>query len=70
MNELESFSPRHEGHHHAANIKYGYIVLGFSVVHIIGILICKSVFKLRWTTSTKGIDFVKSPLLFRLLHGL
>lgn len=67
MNELESFSPRHEGHHHAANIKYGYIVLGFSVVHIIGILICKSVFKLRWTTSTKGIDFVKSPLFISII---
>ena len=67
MNELESISPRHEGHHHTANIKYGYIVFGISIVHIIGILICKRVFKLRWTTSTKSIDLVKSPLFITIV---
>lgn len=67
MNELEPISPRHEGHHHTANIKYGYIVFGVSMVHIIGILVCKSVFKLRWTTSTKGVGLVKSPLFITII---
>lgn len=67
MNEFDSISSRHEGHQHTANVKYGYIVLGISLIHAIGIFICKSIFRLRWTTPSKGMGLVKSPLFITII---
>lgn len=67
MNEFDSISSRHEGHHHTANVKYGYIVLELSLLHAIGIFICKSIFQLRWTTPSKGMGLIKSPLFITIV---
>lgn len=67
MSEIEVLSPRHEGHHHTANVKYGYLVLGLSIVHTIAILVCKTILKSGWGRSKNNIGLVKYPLVLTIV---
>lgn len=39
---------RHAGHHHTANIKYGYITLGISIVAALVIAVCNHLYLHNW----------------------
>lgn len=62
MDESDAILPRHGGDHHTANMKYAYIVLGISALHVIIILVCKRVFQVNWQSSKKGVALIKTPL--------
>lgn len=46
--------PRHEGHHHTANIKYGYIVFLLSLVHLAALIVIPKLPKYRHSLSTRS----------------
>lgn len=45
--------PRHAGHHHLANIKYGYIIAGISLVYALVIAASHYIFIKKWLTNGK-----------------
>ncbi|KAK6458580.1 ferric reductase [Scheffersomyces xylosifermentans] len=46
--------PRHAGHHHTVNIKYGYFVLVISILHILSISLRKWIYFKNWGATGKS----------------
>lgn len=46
--------PRHAGHSHTANLKYGVIVFGISVVYAMMFAVCHLIYVRRWSSQGKA----------------
>ncbi|GEQ69330.1 hypothetical protein JCM33374_g3001 [Metschnikowia sp. JCM 33374] len=44
------FEPRHAGHHHKANVKYGYIIFGISLVSALTLAVSNYAYLSKWLT--------------------
>lgn len=55
--------PRHEGHHHGANIKYGHYVFAVLLLHAVLIYLAQYIYFKRWS-------YTKNPRLWRFLTSV
>lgn len=67
MAEPEAIVGRHEGHHHTANIKYGYLIFGVSLAHMAGIMACHRFYSISWRKRNDGRSLVRLPLFITIV---
>lgn len=58
--EIESLERRHAGHHHTVNIKYGYVILALSIVHMVLSISGKKLYFKNWAETGRASSWWRS----------